>query len=538
MATSQPISPETLTKIDAIFKPIIFQAGYDHDSNPLLVLCASKFPSPKDLPIGIDFTMLMNRALSLYSTITNQSHYSLIIFSSPSEFSPNIKQIISSYLNLNSFTRKNLKKLWIVHPSFWSKMTLQIFLNGIVSWKFHSKVKWIHNLSQLAVEVPIQQICIPPEVYKVDLEIEPSITMPPNWKRKPVLGTFLEELMGNRGENGIPQLVQDSVNCIRSTGLNAEGLFRRPPSLITLRVISEAYDRGHPVQIDDYPDGPYLAASLLKQFLRQLPIPIFTSTLYPIITNCPLLTNDLCNHSSNTSIISEFNPEAVTYIREKILVSLSTPALKLLDYVLEFAHELALHAAENKMGPHNLATCLAPTLLRSDDLTKDAAMCKLPTTGRSSPPSSTFFTISGTSFGSVLKFMITNYEEIFDDLNLLSPNLKENNKFVSAPTSPSSYLSSSITSTSTKSSYQDLTSDHDHDHRHLPKISNHHLLVDHHYPHNTISVPGLLPKFHNLLGSYRSNLSLNSSSIIPTTKINDTNVTGRVSVKNLFNDVD
>lgn len=62
------------------------------------------------------------------------------------------------------------------------------------------------------------RICIPPEVYKTNLNIEPTIVVPLTWTRKPVIGTPLEELMGEHCQKGIPSLVQDSVLCIRSTG--------------------------------------------------------------------------------------------------------------------------------------------------------------------------------------------------------------------------------------------------------------------------------------------------------------------------------
>lgn len=133
------------------------QAGCDRDSQPLLVICASRFPATSDLPPGTDFSMLVNRALSLLSPYTAAGPYSLIIFASPSDHGPNVKQVISSYLRLDRATRKNLKTLWVVHPSFWAKMTLQVFLNGIVSWKVGRKVKWMNSLSALATEVPIHQ---------------------------------------------------------------------------------------------------------------------------------------------------------------------------------------------------------------------------------------------------------------------------------------------------------------------------------------------------------------------------------------------
>ena len=81
-------------------------------------------------------------------------------------------------------------------------------------------------------------------------------------------------------------------------GLTDEGLFRRSPSSALLRQVQEAYDRGvwhlssqgiklrvflgHNMSLDTFGD-PHLAAVLLKKYLRDLPEPIFTETVYPII---------------------------------------------------------------------------------------------------------------------------------------------------------------------------------------------------------------------------------------------------------------
>lgn len=538
-----------LNQLDSIVNQIIFQAGCDHASHPLLIICASRFPSPSKLPIGTDFNMLVNRALSLFSPITSIEPYSLIIFASPSEFGPNVKQVISSYLRLDKSTRKNLKSLWVVHPTFWAKMTLQVFMNGIVSWKVGKKVKWTNSLSELATQVPLHQICIPPEVYKINLTLEPKIEMPPNWKMKPVIGAPLEQLMGQQGERGIPQLVQDSVNCIRSLGLDAEGLFRRPPSLATLKVLSEAYDRGHPVKISDYPDAPHLAASLLKLFLRELPVPVFPSSLYPVILACPSI-------QPNSS-----NLEVMAYIQEKLIDQLSAPAVKLLSYVLSLCHDIASHAAENKMDAHNLATCLTPTLLRSEDLAKDAAMCKLSLTDGLSvttTPLNLISNISGTSLGSILKFMITNFHKVFQHLEITSP---DPSGFYSAPTSPNTSTSSrsyqefdSVSPTSSRpsveniptspdqSSPQKISRFQDEDRRasysHLPTSINpihrtrqaSHTLNPHQLGNHCVRTK----ESFNGLFLFSGLSSGTNSSRFATTEVDGTNAHGRVSVRTLF----
>ncbi|CAH7666096.1 hypothetical protein PPACK8108_LOCUS417, partial [Phakopsora pachyrhizi] len=165
------------------------------------------------LPIRSNLNSLLKRLLSVISPITLVGPYLFIIFASPSDNAPTLKQIVSSYLILDHSTRKNLKSLYV-------------FLNGIVSWKMANKIRWINTLSELTNHVQINQISIPPEVYKFNLRLEPTIKVPSS---RSIQTTFFETdldiLIGTNGHRGL-----------LATGLNSEGIFRRPPSSTTLRI--------------------------------------------------------------------------------------------------------------------------------------------------------------------------------------------------------------------------------------------------------------------------------------------------------------
>ncbi|CAH7688604.1 Rho GTPase activation protein [Phakopsora pachyrhizi] len=425
--------------MDQLISRIILSAGSDSDHHPILVICASRFPGPSSLPVGSNLNSLLKRSLSVISPITSVGPYSFIIFASPSDNAPTLKQIVSSYLILDRSTRKNLKSLYVLHPSFWSKLTMQVFLNGIVSWKMANKIRWINTLSELANHVQINQISIPPEVYKFNLRLEPTIRVPSSRSiQTTVFETDLDILMGTDGHRGLPVVVLDSTSCMRQTGLNSEGLFRRPPSSTTLRIVREAYDRGHPVNLIDYQDSAHLSASLLKLFLRSLPRAIFGGELFERIRECPRIYphSILLLDDSGQKPPAE-NSEAVDYIKGVILKNLRNRACYLLlTHVLRLCYDVALCSAnQNRMDAHNLATCLAPTLLRSDDAMTDAMMCQIPSSNQNSPnilSSMNFKKSSGedqskdsnhrlidyknsNSFGSMLKLMINYYPIIFED---------------------------------------------------------------------------------------------------------------------------
>ncbi|KAI7965863.1 hypothetical protein MJO29_001611 [Puccinia striiformis f. sp. tritici] len=408
----------TRTHQSQLIHKIIYSAGLDHQSNPLLVISASSFPAK--LPGQLKLDALTQQALSLFSPIISNGPYSLIIFASPADHAPTIKQILSSYGLLSRPIRKNLNQLWVIHPTFWAKMTVQVFLKTIVSWKMSRKIHWVKDLSTLASLVPIHQVCIPPEVYKYNLTIEQSIIVPPSSRQPPVFQVSLEQLMGSDGLDGIPQVIQDCANCIRSSGMKFEGLFRRPPSLTTTQIIRDAYDRRQPVKMEDYSDGPFLAASLIKLFLRELPEPIFSADFYPIFRACPSIINQpIIFKSHHSDQLHTNNLTVLQYVQDHVLKNLKSKAAHiLLDYVLKLCHDLALHSEHNKMDSHNLATCLAPTMIRSSDLLSDALMCKLPSPSlftKNSPDPKNQNNEEPTSFSAILKFMISCYPLLFDE---------------------------------------------------------------------------------------------------------------------------
>jgi Rho GTPase-activating protein 1 len=95
-----------------------------------------------------------------------------------------------------------------------------------------------------------------------------------------------------------------------------EGLFRISPSQTSLQFAITAYDRGHPVDLRDY--GPHVSASLIKQFMGMLPMPVFPAHIYPALTKFPTIPED----------------ERVAYIQKNILGRLDPCVVILLDAVM------------------------------------------------------------------------------------------------------------------------------------------------------------------------------------------------------------
>ncbi|KAM6494545.1 CDC42 rho GTPase-activating protein [Amanita muscaria] len=393
--------------IQSVLVKMIFQAGVDYETRPMVVINASALPDPQTL----NYDILLTRILA-YLNLYVESDYTVVFFGAGGRHTPGWNWLWKAYRSLSRKYRKNLKQLYIVHSSFFTKMLFSL-AGAMISPKFFRKIIYIETLSELALHIPITQIDIPPAVYKENAKFEEKITLPVP-VRSNIFGLPLEELMGFYGEKGgIPRVVRDSIQYLRETALEEEGLFRHSAQSSVLRAAQAAYDRGNVVSLHTFGD-PNIAAVLLKKFLRDLPEPIFPERLYPVIQQCPPPGN-----GSDASEVS-----SVHYIRETLLPELAPCAYILLSQVLHLMHDVSLRSSVNKMDAHNLAIVLTPNLVQGKNPLQDASIFSVAPTlvpiGPHSPTLETNGNTSSMTLGVIIKLCIQRYYEIFDGMHDLA----------------------------------------------------------------------------------------------------------------------
>ncbi|KAH8925404.1 Rho GTPase activation protein [Atractiella rhizophila] len=395
---------EEAERLDKIAEKVVFQAGLDASgSYPLIVVAACYLPTKST----VDPSRLMQRITRRLEVFWG-GNYEVVIFANPVTNPPPLTLLTRTYLNLPREARKNIKALYIVGGNErygWLKMLLTLFLTTLLSPKTARKIKWCSNISALAAQgVDISQIEIPPQVYEVNAKLETWITLPPSLKAKlepkKQFGVPLEKLMGYKGQLGLPPILLDCFQHLRAEGLETEGLFRRSPKTSVVRSVQEAYDRGNPVNLAAFTDSPFLASSLIKIFLGLLPRPLFPRSTYQTIQACPPLSSD----------------ESTRYIRREIVGRLEPACNRvLLAEVMRLLADVKEKESKNLMNSHNLAVCITPVLLKSDDIKLDGKLCLVP-----NPPSIMTGEVSKTAedgpvtLGGVVKTLIERWADIFD----------------------------------------------------------------------------------------------------------------------------
>ncbi|BGP20751.1 hypothetical protein JCM10213v2_008914 [Rhodosporidiobolus nylandii] len=401
-------------ELDELAESILWQAGSDHASppGPLLVIACSRIPSPT----AVSHSALLDKLRSRLEAFASSGPYSVVLLVNSTQHAPATAQLVSSYLALTRQARKNVRRVFVVGGGWWTRVILTLFSTTLLSSKTPKRRKLAQcaSLTALAAELGAEafvQVEFPLEVYGANACTDPEIELPPS--RSPLPRTFgvpLHELTGEDGDR-LPSIVRDCVDVLLSQGPASVGIFRRSPSAAHVKLLRSAYDRGHPVSLSTLPDAPYLAASLLKLFLRELPSPIFPPSLYLAARACPRL-DDL----------------ALPYIRTRILSTLSAPQLLMLQQLCAVLSAIAGVSEMNLMTSENLVVCLCPALIGGLGASREEVeMCRVPGMEVGSMRGLTERKDGGrNTLGGVLRVMIDHSESLFDEstLSSLAPSIR------------------------------------------------------------------------------------------------------------------
>ncbi|XP_033647778.1 SLIT-ROBO Rho GTPase-activating protein 1-like isoform X2 [Asterias rubens] len=157
----------------------------------------------------------------------------------------------------------------------------------------------------------------------------------------------------------IPTVVQSCVECISLYGLHHLGIFRMPGAHQEISSMKDAFEKGEdPFENLDELADINLVASVLKLYFRELPEPLFPTTLFPQFMECAKTYRDADRIPGLNSLVNDL-PDSVMIV---------------MRYLFAFLKRLAQYSDENMMDSHNLAVCFGPTLIQQPDSDEDIMM--------------------------------------------------------------------------------------------------------------------------------------------------------------------
>ncbi|GFU22549.1 protein prune homolog 2 [Nephila pilipes] len=161
-------------KVIEPYRKVLSHGGYQGDGNAIIIFSACYLPdrSRKDYEYVMD-------NLFLYVIVTLDElvaeDYVLIYLHGATERSnmPSFGWLKRCYQMIDRRLRKNLKRLYLVHPTFWLK-TIVIMTRPFISSKFTRKLKFVYSLKELSNLVFLDYVCIPDKVKQFDEDMFPD----------------------------------------------------------------------------------------------------------------------------------------------------------------------------------------------------------------------------------------------------------------------------------------------------------------------------------------------------------------------------
>ncbi|VDN50611.1 unnamed protein product [Dracunculus medinensis] len=334
-------------------------ADGDRVARPILVIYAYRLPSNKSFDHQkflrfLQFTL--DKVVELDYTIV-YFHYGL-----RSNNKPPLRWLVQAYLILDRKYKKNLKALFLVHPTRFIRFVWGMF-KPFISIKFERKVHYVNFLHELNVFLHVEQLNLPQPVLDHDLALlQSSDTFSNNssFSKSPLIpprptqqfNVPLSFILSHHPDCDIPPIVTDLISFLREYSLEVEGLFRRSADVASIKRLQERIDRGE--KIDFLNEEPYKnnvigasidASVLLKTFLRSLGEPVITNELYPKL-------------AALADIPKENKLEAIC----EFVMLLPSENRLLLNTVCHFLREVAAHSKFNLMNANNLSVVFGPNL--------------------------------------------------------------------------------------------------------------------------------------------------------------------------------
>ncbi|VDI00532.1 RalA-binding protein 1 [Mytilus galloprovincialis] len=150
----------------------------------------------------------------------------------------------------------------------------------------------------------------------------------------------------NRCYDGVelPAMFRECIDYIEEHGLSCEGIYRISGVKSKIQLLKDCYNKGLPVFLEEH--EPNIVASLLKQFLRELPEPVLTAWLMPKFEEASVL-------KSEKSKVERFH---------KLIHDLPKPNRMLLSWMIVHMTHVIERQKENKMSLQNVSIVLSPTM--------------------------------------------------------------------------------------------------------------------------------------------------------------------------------
>jgi len=317
--------------------------GQDKLARTILMLNTNRIPNNE----SIDLDNLATTIIVAVDKIAEHDYVLVYVNSTLSSVNqPSMNWLRKIYSGLGFKYRKNIKALYLVHPSLWTK-TVFLVMKPLLSQKFWRKLIYIEKVEQIYEYIDPTQITFSRDVYLYE-ELRDKINIK-------VFGVALDTLLARKDQAmGIPSFVEQAITYLDNNSLEAEGLFRMSGDAVEMRELQQQIDEGKDINFSNCL-SLHSISGLLKKYFRELPEPLFTNALY--------------SKFLETAAIEDRDLKRKKCI--ELLNTLPPANRRLVKFLMSFLQRVAAFSDKNKMTSENLALVTGPNLLAAKGATSE-----------------------------------------------------------------------------------------------------------------------------------------------------------------------
>ncbi|KAG8579896.1 hypothetical protein GDO81_011086 [Engystomops pustulosus] len=229
---------------------IIHVAGDDNSGRKVITFSCCRLPPCHEID-HVRLLEYLKHTLDQYV----ENDYTVVYFhyGLNSRNKPSLSWLQSAYKAFDRKYKKNLKALYVVHPTNFIKVLWKIF-KPVISHKFGKKIQYMNHLTDLREHLRFNRLIIPQEVLQHDEKLRlqqkgrppPVIKAPPPRPPLPTqqFGVSLQYLKNKNKGDLIPPVMEQTISYLKVKGLRTEGLFRRSVSSHIIKEIQKLYNLG------------------------------------------------------------------------------------------------------------------------------------------------------------------------------------------------------------------------------------------------------------------------------------------------------
>eukprot|EP00026_Physarum_polycephalum_P005224 Phypoly_transcript_05255.p1 GENE.Phypoly_transcript_05255~~Phypoly_transcript_05255.p1 ORF type:complete len:563 (+),score=75.83 Phypoly_transcript_05255:228-1916(+) len=167
-------------------------------------------------------------------------------------------------------------------------------------------------------------------------------------KMGPIFGMNLQEICDNPRlcSDGVPKFFAKFLAFLEEKAMNEEGIFRISGSFSQVKEIKQKVDEGQDISCDTY--DIHSISGVLKLYLRELPVPLFTYENYTKLIELSAISNE---------------KEMMNQLK-MVMVVLPPAHISILKLLLPSLKKFSENSKVNMMTTSNLAIVFGPSLIR------------------------------------------------------------------------------------------------------------------------------------------------------------------------------